>query len=160
MEETSYKTVRTRISQNDLTRMFPDDESGRKWFELARWGGKPFCPHCGSENVQSGVQSGSMTHRCREKDCARKFSVRVGTALESSHIPFHKWAIAIYLMTTSPIRVSTVKLHRDLKISQKSAWFLAQRIRGWIRSSEVSASPELDSRAIDERSLVDKGGTY
>lgn len=159
MEQTSNKTFKTRISPNDLIRMFPNDESARKWFELARWGGKPFCPHCGSENVQSGVQNGSMTHRCREKDCARKFSVRVGTALESSRIPFHKWAIAIYLMTTSPKRVSTVKLHRDLKISQKSAWFLAHRIRGWIRSSDMSANPGLDSSAIDELSSGDKGET-
>lgn len=134
------KSDREGISLIQLFRMFPDEDSARAWFEAARWGGRPFCPHCGSENVQNGV-TGSMTHRCREKECAKKFSVRVGTTMESSRIPLQKWAIAIYLMTTSLKSVSSMKLHRDLNITQKSAWFLAHRIREWMESEDKSGLP-------------------
>jgi len=62
-------------------------------------------------------------------DCRSYFSVKVGTIMESSKIPLRKWAIAIYQITTSLKGVSSMKLHRDLKISQTSAWFLNHRIR-------------------------------
>ena len=62
-------------------------------------------------------------------DCRGYFSVKTGTPLASSNIPLRKWAIAIYLCLTSLKSVSSMKLHRDLKISQKSAWFMLHRIR-------------------------------
>ena len=135
------KAEREGISLIELFRMFPDDDAARKWFEAARWGGRPFCPHCGTENVQAGITHKSMTHRCRENGCSKKFSVKVGTAMEKSRIPMQKWAIAIYLMTTSLKSVSSMKLHRDLNITQKSAWFLAHRIREWMNSEDKSPLP-------------------
>lgn len=144
------KAARNGISLIQLFKMFPDNEAARAWFESVRWGGRPFCPHCGSENVQHGVKSGSMTHRCREKECAKKFSVRVGTVMESSRIPLQKWAIAIYLMTTSLKSVSSMKLHRDLSISQKSAWFLAHRIREWMDAGDKSSLPLNGPIEVDE----------
>ncbi|MCY4571973.1 MAG: IS1595 family transposase [Gemmatimonadetes bacterium] len=62
-------------------------------------------------------------------DCRSYFSVRTGTAIARSKIPLRKWAIAIYLEMTSLKGVSSMKLHRDLGISQKSAWFMLHRIR-------------------------------
>ena len=61
--------------------------------------------------------------------CKKRFSVRTGSVLERSKIPLRKWAIAIYLSATSLKGVSSMKLHRDLSITQKSAWFMAHRIR-------------------------------
>ena len=55
--------------------------------------------------------------------------MRFGTALQGSHLGYQTWVIAIYLLTTSLKGVSSMKLHRDLKITQKSAWYLAHRIR-------------------------------
>ncbi len=68
-----------------------------------------------------------LPYRCR--DCRKFFSVRHGSVMEQSKIPLRKWAFAIYLNATSLQGVSSMKLHRDLKITQKSAWFMAHRLR-------------------------------
>ena len=70
-----------------------------------------------------------MPYRCREKECAKRFSAKTGTILEASKLGFQTWMIATYLMTTSLKGVSSMKLHRDLSINQRSAWFLAHRLR-------------------------------
>ena len=123
------KHYREGLSLAELFRMFPDDETARKWFERVRWPDGPYCPVCRSYNVQSDIKHKTMTHRCR--DCADKtmFSLRVGTVMQGSRLGYQTWAIAIYLVTTNLKGVSSMKLHRDLKITQKSAWHLAHRIR-------------------------------
>ena len=62
--------------------------------------------------------------------CRSYFSVRTGTSLECSKVPLRKWAIAIYLCLTSLKSVSSMKLHRDINVSQKAAWFMLHRIPG------------------------------
>ena len=68
-----------------------------------------------------------MPYWCSE--CRSYFSVRTGSVLERSKIPLRKWAIAVYLVVTNLKSVSSMKLHRDLGISQKSAWFMLHRLR-------------------------------
>ena len=81
-----------------------------------------------------------MAYRCQ--DCRKFFSVRTGTAMERSKISLQKWAWGIYLCSTSLKGVSSMKLHRDLGISQKSAWFMAHRIReAWTRDGGLFAGP-------------------
>lgn len=109
--------------------MFPDSATAEAWFIKRRWGGTPACPHCGSINVQSGAKHKTMPFRCREKECAMRFSVKIGTVMEGSNLDYQSWAIAIYLMLTNIKGVSSMRLHRDLDITQKSAWYLAHRIR-------------------------------
>ena len=104
------KGYRTGISLAELFRMFPDDETSRHWFELARWDGEPWCPRCGSTNVQSGAKHKTMPYRCRAKGCAKRFSARIGTPLEESKLGYQTWAIAIYLLTTGLKGVSSMKL--------------------------------------------------
>ena len=70
-----------------------------------------------------------MSHRCRDKACRKHFSVRTHSVMARSHLGYQQWVIAIYLQTTSLKSVSSMKLHRDLGITQKSAWFLAHRLR-------------------------------
>jgi hypothetical protein len=62
-------------------------------------------------------------------DCRDKFTARVGTVLERSHIPIHKWLLAIHLLTSSKKSISAHQLHRMLGITYKTAWFMAHRIR-------------------------------
>ena len=62
-------------------------------------------------------------------DCRSYFSVRTGTAIARSNVPLRKWALAIYLCLTSLKSVSSMKLHRDLNVSQKTAWFMLHRLR-------------------------------
>lgn len=121
------KQSRKGISLPELMRMFPDDEAAERWFAEIRWPDGVACPRCGSLSVQRGCKHRTMPYRCR--DCARKFSVRTGTVMQSSKLGYQTWALAIYLLNTSLKGVSSLKLARDLKISQKSAWFLAHRIR-------------------------------
>ena len=68
-----------------------------------------------------------MPFRCR--GCRKHFSVKTGTVLQSSNIQLNKWAIAFYLYMTNLKGVSSMKLHRDLGVTQKSAWHMAHRIR-------------------------------
>ncbi|MCY4190943.1 MAG: IS1595 family transposase [Rhodospirillaceae bacterium] len=118
---------RKGISLIELTEMFPDEASATAWFESLIWPNGRVCPHCGSTNTAENKGSRSRPYRCR--DCRQRFSVRIGTAMERSKIPLRKWAIAIYLEMTSLKGVSSMKLHRDLKVTQKTAWFMLHRIR-------------------------------
>ena len=123
------KHYRQGLSLVDVVRMFPDDAAAEKWIAHCRWGDEPACPHCGSLNVQVGAKHPSQPYRCREQLCRKFFSVKTGTAMAESNLGYQVWAIATYLMTTGLKGQSSLKLHRDLGISQKSAWFLAHRIR-------------------------------
>ena len=120
---------RDGISLLQLARMFPDEESARRWFENIMWpDGIRYCPGCGSDNTYQ-CKHAKMPYKCREKQCGKYFSVKTGTVMAGSPIPLLKWLYAIYLDTTSLKGVSSMKLHRDLEVTQKTAWFMQQRIR-------------------------------
>ena len=123
------KAFRTGITLTQLFRSFPDDATAEAWFAEQRWDGQPACPECGSLNVQSGAKHKTMPYRCREKECGKRFSVKTGTVMQASNLGYQMWAVAVYLILTSLKGVSSMKLHRDLGITQKSAWHLAHRIR-------------------------------
>ena len=78
-----------------------------------------------------------MTHRCWDCPGKREFSLKVGTVMEGSHLPYRKWAIATYLIITNLKGVSSMKLHRDLGITQKTAWHLEHRIRKALEAQGV-----------------------
>ena len=123
------KSEREGISLTKLIKMFPNDEAARVWFEKQIWPDGPHCPKCGSFNVQHPTKHRTMTHRCRDCDGRPDFSLKTGNLMEGSKLGYQTWAIAVYLVTTSLKGVSSMKLHRDLEITQKSAWHLAHRIR-------------------------------
>ena len=123
-------------------RMFPNDDAARRWFEKQIWPHGPHCPKCGSFNVQSNIKHKTMTHRCRDCDGRPMFSLKTGNIMEGSKLGYQTWAIAIYLVTISLKGVSSMRLHRDLEITQKSAWHLAHRIRkSFDGSSPIFAGP-------------------
>lgn len=123
------KSHRRGISLVKIMNMFPDNDSARKWIERIVWPDGPKCPHCGTNNVQSSIKHKSMTHRCRECEGKPRFSVKTGTVMQSSKLDYRTWAIAAYLVTINIKGISSMKLHRDLEITQKSAWHLAHRLR-------------------------------
>ena len=110
-------------------KMFPTEDAAREWLESEIWPQGPYCPHCGSLNVQSGIKHSSMTHRCRDCPNRPQFSVKSGTVMKGSKLEYRDWAIAVDLLTTNLKGVSSMKLHRDLEITQKSAWHLMHRLR-------------------------------
>ena len=121
------KSFREGLTLFEIFDMFPDDAAAERWFTEARWPDGAWCPHCGSTNVQSGAKHASQPYRCR--DCRKRFSVKTGTAMHDSKLGLRVWAIATYLMTTGIKGTSSMKLHRDLGVTQKTAWHLAHRLR-------------------------------
>ena len=121
------KYYRKGLSWVEFTRRFPDDETAEKWFVASRWPNGVHCPECGSDNIQERKSRKPQPYRCR--DCRKDFSVKTDTLMHNSPLGCQVWAMAIYLLTTGIKGVSSLKLHRDLGITQKSAWHLAHRIR-------------------------------
>ncbi len=123
------KSFRRGLSLAELFRKFPDDAAAERWIAECRWGDEPACPHCGNMNVQVGAKHPSQPYRCRAKECRKFFSVKTGTAMAGSNLGYQTWAIATYLLATGLKGQASMKLHRDLGIGQKAAWFLAHRLR-------------------------------
>ena len=128
------KSHREGISLIQLYDMFPDESTAEQWFENIYWPeGKRHCGKCGSANTYEVKNRKPVPYRCR--DCKSYFSVRTGTALDGTNLPLRKWAIATYLYVTNLKGVSSMKLHRDLKVTQKTAWFMMHRLRtAWDQS--------------------------
>ena len=142
------KHSRNGFSLIELTRMFQNDTTAERWFVAQRWQGTIACPSCGSGNVQERPSRKPRPYRCR--DCRKDFSVRTGTPMHASNLGLQIWAIAFYLLATGIKGTSSMKLHRDLKITQKSAWHLAHRIReSWSNQQAAFAgSVEADETFI------------
>ena len=121
------KHYRQGMSFVELTRRFPDNQTAEAWFIKTRWPNGVCCPACGSHNIQERPTRKPQPYRCR--DCRKDFSVKTGTLMHSSQLSFQVWAIAIFLCSTNLKGVSSMKLHRDLGVTQKTAWHLAHRIR-------------------------------
>jgi len=123
------KAFRKGISLRQFIKTYSTEAKAEAWFIRNRWPNGICCPKCGSMNVQVGCKH-AMPYRCREKACGRpRFSTKTGTVMEGSKLGYQEWIVAMFLMTTSLKSVASMKLHRDLDITQKSAWFLAHRLR-------------------------------
>lgn len=143
------RSDRTGLTVLQLFQMFPDEASSRKWLEDIRWpDGERHCPHCGSTKTATVPNERPMPYHCGE--CREYFSVKTGTVMQSSKVALQKWVIAMYLLSTSLKGVSSMKLHRDLGVTQKTAWMLAQKIRqGWIDGSDkLTGQVEVDETYV------------
>jgi transposase-like protein len=142
------KHFRKGITLVQLTRMFPTDEKAEQWFIKTRWPDGITCPHCESDNIQEKTTHPEMPFRCRK--CRKFFSVKTKTVMHGSHLGYQVWAFAIYILTTGIKGTSSLKLHRDLGITQKTAWYLAHRIRQtWgIKKSNFDGPVETDETYI------------
>ena len=121
------KSYRKGISVIELADIFPDEQSAVEWFEKVRWPNGRHCGHCGSTETSEVPNAKPMPYWC--KGCRSYFSVRTGTNIEKSRLPLRKWVFATYLFVTNLKGVSSLKLHRDIKVTQKTAWFMLQRLR-------------------------------
>lgn len=109
---------------------FNDDDAAREHLEGIRWGGKPFCPHCGATERISKSQAKSHRaglYHCG--DCRQQFTVTVGTVMERSKIPLHKWLLANHLICSSKKGISAKQIERTVGVTYPTAWFLMHRLR-------------------------------
>ncbi len=121
------KHFRTGMTLVQAVQVFTDEEQVERMFIEARWPAGVACPFCGSLNVKARPTRKPAPFRCN--DCRKDFSVKTDTVMQGSNLPLSKWALASYLLSTSLKGVSSMKLHRDLGITQKSAWHMAHRLR-------------------------------
>lgn len=143
------KSHREGLSIMEVMDMFPDEASAREWFETARWPEGRRCPFCdGTETV--AVKSGKpMPYHCPA--CRKYFSVKTGMVMHGSNLPLRKWVLAIYLLSTNLKGVSSMKMHRDIGVTQKTAWMMIHKIReGWLDGSSgpLSGTVEFDETYI------------
>jgi transposase-like protein len=116
---------KSTISTFELFQMFPDAESARLYFEAKRWPDGAVCPAC-SEAERIGTRKGGF-YRCNA--CLTDFTIRTGTIFERSKVPLHKWLYAMYLLVTSRKGISSLQLAKQIGVTQKTAWFMLQRLR-------------------------------
>ena len=135
------KSYRKGITLIDAIKKFDTEEKAEAWFIEQRWPDGPVCPYegCESTRISNVANRTPQPYRC--KACRKFFSIKSGTMMHSSKIELSKWAIAFYLHATSLKGVFSMKLHRDLGIGQKAAWYMGHRIRGmWGRVEDQFAS--------------------
>ncbi len=118
---------RKGLSIIEITDMFPDNAAAERWFVETRWPDGVRCPRCDSDNVQERSTRKPQPYRCRA--CRKDFSVKVGTLMQGSKLGLRTWALAYYLLATNIKGISSMKLRRDLGVTQKTAWHLSMRIR-------------------------------
>lgn len=141
------QAYREGITLMELAAMFPDEASALQWFEARFWPHGRVCGHCGSAHTKEASHA-KMPYWCT--DCRSYFSIKTGTLLEYTQLPLRKWVFAIYLHLTSLKGVSSMKLHRDIGVSQRTAWHMLQRIRKAFDDSDDDNGPFGGPVAVDE----------
>lgn len=109
----------------DFNNRFKSEQDCIDYLAQARWNGNPVCPHCESDNAYK-IETRSI-FKCRK--CRKQFTVRIGTIFEESRLPLQKWFLAVFLLTSLKKGISSVQLAKYLGVTQKTAWFMLQRIR-------------------------------
>lgn len=116
-----------------------NEEAAFSYVEAKLWPNGPVCSKCG-ETTRLGKLNGKTTrpglYKCYA--CKGKFTVRMGTVLEDSHVPLHIWLQTFYLMASSKKGISTRQIHRTFGGSMKTAWFLGHRVREAMKAGDVS----------------------
>lgn len=121
------KLFRKGISFVELTRRFPDYATSEAWFIKVGWPEGVLCPKCGSYSIQESATS-KPQHYHSWRDGRKDFRVKTYTLKHSSPLGFQFWSIAIFLCLTNLKSDLSMKLHRNLGVTQKADWYLAHRI--------------------------------
>jgi len=140
---------RSTISTFQLFKLYPDEASARTYIESRRWPNEVICPSC--EEAARITTRKNGFYRCNA--CKTDFTVRTGTIFERSHIPLHKWIYAMYLLMTARKGISSLQLGKEIGVTQKSAWFMLQRIREACGNGPTVLSGIVE---IDETYIVGK----
>ncbi len=119
---------KTTISEYTFLERFNTEEKAVEFFETLRWKDGVVCPNCGSGDTYPHT-SRKFYHHCREKECRLQFSCKTGTVMQSSKLPVRMWLYAMYKVSVARKGISSLQLSKQLGITQKSSWFMIQRIK-------------------------------
>ena len=135
------KHYRKGISLVEAAERFGNETNAEVWFIERRWPDGIRCAYCESDQVTNRKSSRKLRQfHCT--NCKANFTVKTQTIMHDSKLPLSKWTLAFYLYSTNLKGVSSMKIHRDLGITQKSAWYLAHRIREtWNDQTAKMAGP-------------------
>lgn len=129
----------------DLLKAFPDEATCIAHFEHIRWEGTPISPFDSTSKVYK-TKTGYMC-----KNTQKNFNVKTNTIFDNTKLPLQKWFLAIWIVTSHKKGISSLQLGRDLDITQKSAWFMLQRIRncfGIENNNELNNEVEADETYV------------
>ncbi len=115
---------------------FSNPENAFQFFKEIRWPNGVRCPRCGSDKVT--FLENARVWKCRTPHAKQKFSAKVGTTFEDSPIGLDKWLPAMWLTSNCKNGISSYELHRAIGVTQKTAWFMLQRIRLAMQSGSIS----------------------
>src|ERR1039458_1100788 len=150
---------------------FADPNHCLDYMVSRRWPNGVECPTCGSKDVR--FLANQRRWECKAKHAKKQFSAKVGTIFEDSPIPLEKWLPAVWLLSSNRNGISSWELHRALGVTQKTAWFMLQRIRLAMQDEnfggKLGGEVEIDETYIGgkarnmhkdrrERALGGKGG--
>ncbi len=142
---TKSKKDRKRVSLYEFMDKFQTEQDAMEYIESIRWANGRVCPRCNARET-SRASHKTMPYWC--KPCRKYFSVKTGSLMEESRLPYKKWLMAIYLLSTSLKGVASTKLGNDIAVRQPTAWFMAHRIRtAWANNASQLFGCEVE---VDE----------
>lgn len=117
----------------DLVRLFPDEKTCHQYLAHQRWEGLMACPHDNCDNEKAYVFSDGIRYKCT--NCKKLYTAKTATFMEGSKLPTIKWLMAMYLVMHKK-GISSVQLAKDIGVTQKTAWFVLQRVRWGLGNEE------------------------
>jgi transposase-like protein len=135
---------------------FRCEEAAYDYVERMVWPDGPVCAHCGNAERIGKLRGQSTkvgTYKCY--GCRKPFNVKIGTVLESTHVPLHIWLQALYLLYSCAPGISVHRLHRILGVSSRTTWLMAQRVKPLLDEPEAPAeAPEPAPAERHEREVA------
>jgi hypothetical protein len=128
---------------------FADQDNCLNYLVARRWPHGVVCPRCGSINV--GFVASRRIWQCKTRHDHAQFSIKTGTIFEDSPISLDKWLLAMWMLANCKNGVSSYEIHRATGITQKSCWFMLQRIRLALqgdRGGKLAGEVEVDETFI------------
>jgi len=136
----------------EVTKRFSDEETCWSHLKSLRWAGKVVCPFCNGLDHYQFINS--HTYKCKE--CKKKFNAKIGTIFENTKIPLSKWFVSIYIATSHKKGISSLQLSRDIGVTQKTAWFILDRIREMLRTKAprmLAGTVEIDETYLGGKNI-------